>query len=237
MKRFFQTTLTLLAILAISNTAFSQKKLKEGSVKFEMNMDGMQDSPEAAMMGGTTLTFYFKDNTQKMDMNMMGGMMRIQNIIPMDNLKEGTMLMDMMGQKIQVIDMNEEQLSKNNNFMNMDNVSEIKYDEKNKKEIAGYPCYFAELTTNDGMKMKYYITEKIQPPMPVAKKNEVANSLKGYPLEMIVDTGQGVEMTFTAKEVSSEVPEGTFKVGEGYQKMTMEEFEKQMGGMMGGFGN
>ena len=237
MKRFFQTALTLLFIFAITDTAFSQRKLKEGSVIFEMNMDSMENSPELAMMNGTTLTFYFKDQMQKMDMNMMDGMMRIQTIIPMDNPKEGCMLMDMMGQKIQVTDMNEEQLSKNNNFMNMDNVKEIKYDEKNRKEIAGYPCYFAEVTTNDNMTMKYYITEKIQPPMPVVKKGEDANILKGYPLEMTVNTGQGMEMTFTAKEVSKEVPAGVLEVPEGYEKMPMEEFEKQMGGMMGGMGN
>ena len=236
MKKILLSSILLLACLAITNTAFSQKRLKEGVVKFELNTDAMSDSPEMAMMGGTSLTFYFKDKLQKMDMNMMGGMMRIQTIIPLDKPTDGTILMDMMGQKIQVIDMNEDELSSSNNFMNMDNVKEVTYDEKNTKDIAGYSCYYAKVTTKDNMTMEYYITEKIQPPMAVKAKD--ANVLKGYPLEMIIDTGQGMQMTFTAKEVSKEVADDDFKKGEGYTQMTMAEFEKQMGGMgLGGFGN
>ena len=236
MKKILLSSILLVAFMAIANTAFSQKKLKEGVVLFELNTDAMGDSPEMAMMGGTTLTFYFKDKMQKMDMNMMGGMMRIQTIIPLDKPTDGTVLMDMMGQKIQITNMDEDQVNSSNNFMNMDNVESVTYDEKNKKDIAGYPCYFANVKTKDGMSMKYYITEKIQPPMPIKSKD--ANVLKGYPLEMIIDTGQGVEMTFTAKEVKKEISDNDFKKGEGYTQMTMEEFEKQMGGMgLGGFGN
>ncbi len=236
MKKILLFSILAFAFLAIANPAFSQKKLKEGSVKFELNTDAMEDSPELAMMGGTSLTFYFKENLQKMDMNMMGGMMRIQTIIPLDNPADGTILMDMMGMKIQIIEANEDELSASNNFMNMDNIKEVTYDEKKTKEIAGYSCYFAKVITNDDLTMKYYITEKIQPPMAVKAKD--ANVLKGYPLEMVIDTGQGMEMIFTAKEVKKEVSDNDFKKGEGYTKMTMAEFEKQMGGMgLNGFGN
>ena len=236
MKKNFRITLIFFAILAIANSAFSQKKLKEGAVKFELNMDAMGDSPEMAMMGSTTLDFYFKDNMQKMDMNMMGGMMRIQSIIPLDNPTESTMLMDMMGQKIQIIEMTEDEVGAGNNFMNMDNVDTVIYNKEDTKNILDYPCYFAKIKTKDGVTLKYYITEKIRPPMPI--KNKDAEVLKGYPLEMIVDTGQGMEMTFTAKEVSREISDDVFKKGEGYKEMTMEEFQKQMGGMgLGGFGN
>ncbi|MEO1261250.1 MAG: hypothetical protein AAFZ15_20775 [Bacteroidota bacterium] len=239
MKKILQLSFLFLAFLAISNTAFSQKKLKEGVVKFQLNMDKMGgDSPEMAMMGNTTLDFYFKGKKQKMDMNMMGGMMRIQTIIPLENPQEGTILMDMMGQKIQITEMNEDELAESNNFMNMDNVKEVTYNEKDQKNIAGFPCYFAKVTTKDDMVMKYYITEKIQPPMPVKKKD--ANILKGYPLEMIIDTGQGVEMVFTAQEVSREFSDEVFKTGEGYTPMTMSEFQEKMGALGGGgfgFGN
>lgn len=236
MKKILLSSICFFAFLAISNTAFSQKKLKEGVVKFELNTDAMGDSPELALMGGTSLTFYFKDKFQKMDMNMMGGMMRIQTLVPLDKPADGTILMDMMGQKIQVIELNEDELNQSNNFMNMDNIKEVTYDEKDTKEIAGYKCYFAKVLTKDDISMKYYITEKIQPPVAVKSKN--ANVLKGYPLEMIIDTGQGMEMIFTAKEVLDKVSNDDFKKGEGYTKMTMEEFEKQMGGMgLGGFGN
>ncbi len=233
MKKILKFTF-LLAFVAISVSVFAQKKIKEGVVKFEMKADG--DAPELAMLGGTMLDFYFSGNMQRMDMNMMGGMMRIQTIIPNDSPKDGTILMDMMGQKIQVIDLTEDDLANSNSFMKTDNIKEVVYDEKDKKEIAGYPCYKAKLKLDDGMELEYYITEKIQPPMPVKSKG--ANMLKGYPLEMNIDTGQGVKMNFVAKEVSKTVEKDAFKVPDGYAKMTMEEFEKQMGGLdLNGMGN
>ena len=238
MKKILQLSILFFAVFAISNTAIAQKKMKEGAVKFKLNTDKMGDNPEMAMMGSTTLDFYFKGKNQKMDMNMMNGMMRIQTLVPLDNPQDGTIYMDMMGQKIQITEMNEEELSSSNNFMNMDNVKEIKYNESDKKTIAGFPCYFAKVVTNDDMVMKYYITEKIQPPMPVKMKKD-ANILKGYPLEMIINTGEGMEMIFTAEEVTRKINDDIFNKQDGYTKMTMEEFQKTMGGMgaFGGMGN
>ncbi|MCB0520501.1 MAG: DUF4412 domain-containing protein [Saprospiraceae bacterium] len=232
MKKILQISL-ILAFMAASASMFAQKKIKEGVVKFEMKADG--DDPTMALLGGTTLDFYFSGDMQRMDMNMMGGMMRVQTFIPSKSPKDGAIIMDMMGQKIQIIDLTEDDLSNSNSFMKTDNIKEIVYDPSDKKDIAGYPCYRAKLKMNDGMEMKYYITEKIQPPAPI--KAGTTNSLKGYPLEMIIDTGQGMEMTLTATEVSGKVEKDSFNIPEGYAKMTMEEFEKQMGGMnLGGFG-
>ena len=82
------------------------------------------------------------------------------------------------------------------------------------------------------MTMKYYITEKIQPPAGVKTKAQKV-ALKGYPLEMIIYTGQGMEMVFKATEVSKDLPKDVFAVPDGYQKMTMKEFEEMTGGMLG----
>ena len=200
-------------------------------MKFEMSTDGADET--MAMLGGTTLDFYFNGKTQKMDMNMMGGLMRIQTIVPIGNPKDATILMDMMGQKYQIVELTEDDINGSNNFMNMDDVDEVIYDEKDKKEIAGYSCYKGKVKMNGGMEMKYYITEKIQPPMGVKTKDQV--KLKGYPLEMIIDTGQGMEMVFTAKEVSDKLDKDAFDIPEGYDKKTMEEFQKEMGDL--NFGN
>lgn len=230
MKKILDFSLLFFLILAFSIPAFSQKKIKEGLVKFEMSADG--DSPELAMLGGSTLDFYFTNEQQRMDMNMMGGMMRVQTFIPTKKPTDGAVLMDMMGQKFQLIGLNEDDLTKNNSFMNVDDMSEIKYDESDKKEIAGYPCYKATIKMENGTSMKYYITEKITPPTGIKKKDKKL-ALKGYPLEMVIDTGQGFEMVFKAKEVSDKLPEDVFTVPEGYQKMTMKEFEEMTGGMLG----
>lgn len=231
MKKIFQLTFLLLAFVALSASSFAQKKIKEGVVKFEMSTDGQDDA--MAMLGGTTLDFYFNGKMQKMDMSMMGGLMRIQTIIPIENPKEAALLMDMMGQKYQIVELSEDDLNSSNNFMNMDEVEKVTYEEKDKKDIAGYPCYLAKVKMNNGMEMKYYITEKIQPPVGVKTKDQV--KLKGYPLEMTIDTGQGMEMVFTAKEVSTKLEKGVFDIPEGYTKKTMEEFQKEMGDL--NFGN
>ena len=47
---------------------------------------------------------------------------------------------------------------------------------------------------------------------------------------MTVKTAQG-DMVMTATKFSKEIPADAFKVGEGFTKVTMEEFQKQMGGM------
>ena len=228
MKKTIQFGLMALSFLTVcTTTTFAQKKVKEGVVKFEMKMDGDADSPEMAMMGNMSLDFYFSKTQQRMDMSMMGGMMRIQTFVPIENPKDGCLLMDMMGKKYQIVELKEEELSQSNSFMNMDNVEEVVYDEKDTKEIAGYKCYRASLTGKDGSKMKYYITEKIAPPAGVVKKDAMV--LKGYPLEMEIDTGQGMKMTFEAKEILTKLPENVFGVPDGYEKMTMEEFEKSMG--------
>lgn len=233
MKKIFQISILAMAFLSLAATTFAQKKIKEGVVKFELNMDEMGDNPEMAMLGSMSLDFYFTEKMNKMAMSMMSGMMTIQTIFPTDKPADGSILMDMLGQKIQIVEMSEEELSQSNSMMNLDNMEKVEYDEKDTKEIVGYKCYRAVVTTKEGQTMKYYITEKIQPPVGVKQKK--ADVLKGYPLEMEIDTGQGMVMKFVASEVLDSVSEDVFKVPDGYTKMTMEEFEKQMGEMDLGF--
>lgn len=222
----------MLVMVSLTSTAFGQKKIKEGAVKFELSTDDMQASPEMAMLGGTTLDFYFSAEKQRMDMSMMGGMMKIQTFVPVNSPKDAAILMDMLGQKIQLVGLSEDDLSGNYNMMNVDDISNVVYDEKDKKEIAGYSCYKAKVKMDNGVNMEYYITEKIQPPTGVkAKSQKVA--LKGYPLEMIIEAGEGATMVFRAVEVSSKLPNAAFDVPTGYQKMTMEEFQEMSGGMLG----
>lgn len=220
-----------LVIAAVSTNATAQKKIKEGTVKFEMQTDA-ESNPEMAMLAGSTLNFYFSGEQQRMDMDMLGGMMKVQTIIPIKNPTEGVILMDMLGQKIQLIGLKEEDMTQNYNIMNVDDMKDVKYDENDKKDIAGYPCYKATVTMDNGLTMKYYITEKIQPPSGVKKKDKKL-TLKGYPLEMAISAGEGMDMVFKATEVSNKLPDDAFKVPEGYQKMTMEEFQEMTGGMLG----
>lgn len=225
----------MLLCLTVATSSFAQKKIKEGSVKFELaDMGG--DSPEMAMLGDTKLDFYFTKKVQRMDMNMMGGMMRIQVFTPAENPAEGTILMDVMGMKYQIVDLTEDELISSNSMLNTDGIEEVKYDEKDTKTVAGYLCYRADVKMTNGMTTTYYITEKIKPPSPVKKGGK--NQLKGFPLEMNIDTGQGFVMKFEAKEVNKGVEEDDVTVNAGgYIQKTMEEFQQEIGGMNMGIGN
>ena len=75
--------------------------------------------------------------------------------------------------------------------------------------------------------MELHITDGIAPQQ---STKETKVKLAGYPLEVKVATEQG-EMTMTATSFSRELPKDCFTIGEGYTKVTMEDFQKQMGGM------
>ena len=81
---------------------------------------------------------------------------------------------------------------------------------------------------NDGTISTFYVTDAIAPQAPSSPEAKV--KLAGYPLEMTIQTAQG-DMVMTATKFSKEIPADAFKVGEGFTKVTMEEFQKQMGGM------
>jgi hypothetical protein len=80
---------------------------------------------------------------------------------------------------------------------------------------------------NDGTKNTFYITEAIAPQIVSSESNI---KLAGYPLEITTQTAQG-DMVMKAIKFSKDVPAEAFKVGEGFTKTTMAEFQKQMGGM------
>ena len=53
--------------------------------------------------------------------------------------------------------------------------------------------------------------------------------LNGFPLQMKIVTPQAT-IELTATEVSKELPADAFIVPDGYEKVTMEEFQQKMGG-------
>ena len=126
-----------------------------------------------------------------------------------------------------IIELPEEAFKANSSLTDLKNATEIVYDKKDTKEIAGFKCYKATITMNDDSKSVFYVTEAITPP---AGTSNSKVKLSGYPLEITVQTPQG-EMIMKATKFVKETPADAFKVGEGFTKVTMEEFQKQMGGM------
>ncbi|UGS24505.1 hypothetical protein [Flavobacterium channae] len=223
MKKLIKIALT--ALLFVGITATAQTQLKKGSVTYSMTMPGATE--EMAAMGESTITVHFDEKTQATDMSMMGGMMLMKTIVPTGNKKESKMTMEVMGMKYEITDIGEEANKATNSVGNLENATEIVYDKKDTKEILGFKCYKATISMNDGSKSIFYVTDAIAPQ---AVEADAKVKLTGYPLEMTVQTEQG-DMVMKATKFSKDVAAEAFKVGEGYTKVTMEEFQKQMGGM------
>jgi hypothetical protein len=223
MKKLAKFALT--ALLFVGITVNAQTQLKKGSVTYSMTMPSA--SEEMAAMGESTITVHFDEKTQATDMSMMGGMMLMKTIVPTGNKKESKMTMEVMGMKYEITDIGEEANKATNSVGNLENANEIVYDKNDTQEILGFKCYKATISMNDGSKSVFYITDAIAPQ---AVEADAKVKLTGYPLEMTVKTEQG-DMVMKATKFSKEVPANAFNVGEGFTKVTMEEFQKQMGGM------
>ncbi|RMG83289.1 MAG: DUF4412 domain-containing protein, partial [Bacteroidetes bacterium] len=220
--------------LATTLTGFAQKKMSSGFVQYEIS-DIKSDMAELNMLKGTQMNLFFTDAKQKVDVAIMGGMMRFQTIIDNQSADNNAVLMDMMGKKIQVAGLNGEGANQNP-MMNLGAAGEkLNYTvhKKDKKKIAGYKCRKAVASLPQGMALKVYYTKKIQPKN--SYMQQAMGGLDGFPLEFTIDTGSGVAVTFTAKEVAPKVDASTFAIPAGYEKMSLEQLQEELGGMNFGF--
>ncbi|MFI0425592.1 MAG: hypothetical protein ACH34V_01435 [Flavobacterium sp.] len=220
MKKITKIAFAFLLLAGVTMNA--QTALKKGSVTYKMSLSGNDEA--AAMMGESTISIHFDEKTQATDMNMMSGMMLMKTITPIGNLKDAKMTIEVMGSKYEIIEVGEEALKANKGLGDLENAIEVTYDKKDTKEIVGFKCYKATVKMNDGTSSVFYITDAIAPQQSV---KETKVKLAGYPLEIKVTTEQG-DMTMTATSFSKELPKDCFTVGEGYSKVTMEEFQKIM---------
>lgn len=215
------------AFILLTSSMMHAQALKKGSVTYKLEITGNDEA--AAMMGESQLTINFDEKTQATEMNMMSGMMLTKTITPVGNIKETKMAVEVMGMKYEIIEAGEEALNSNKGVANLDDATDVTYDKGDVKEIAGYKCYKANVKMADGSTNVLYITDAIAPQTPL---KETKVKLTGYPLQIITRTPQG-EMTMTAISFSKELPKDCFVIsGEGYTKITMEDFKKQMGGGM-----
>ena len=230
MKRFISTLLAAFVLIASATDAVAQKKWDKGTITYEITEVKSQE-PMMGMMKGSTFGFSFDDDKVRMDMDMMGGMMAMKMVMQ-GTEKAPIVLMDMMGQKIQ-LDVDDEDVQENaTQFDPADmDLSDLKVTYVDgTKEIAGYKCRTANVTA-EGQTFQVYTTNKITFEQEIAKK--FIDHFGGFPLGVSVNA-EGNEIVLMAKTVESKVSGDRFKLStEGYQKMTPEEFGKQMGG---GFG-
>lgn len=224
MKNLTKIAFTFLLLTGVMMNA---QALKKGSVTYKLVITGNDEA--AAMMGDSQLTINFDEKIQATEMSMMSGMMLMKTITPIGNIKDNKMTVEVMGMKYEIIEPGEEALNSNKGVADLENATEVTYEKGDVKEIAGFKCYKANVKMADGNTSVFYITEAIAPQKPL---KETKVQLAGFPLQVITNTPQG-EMTMTATVFSKELPKDCFVItGEGYTRLTMEEFKKQMGGGM-----
>ena len=220
----------LFALLISVPSAFGQKMLKEGYVKMELTK-ATSDNEEMAMaigmMEGSVTELYFKQDMYATKMNMMGGMIEMKTLV---NSASNTMdmLFNAGGQKMW-INSTLDEASKSNADVAKD--AKITYDYNDKKVIAGYNCFkmMIDVPGENEMKITGYVTKEIATD---ANLIQGMQSLKfeGYPMEYTV-VNPMMSLTMSAKEVKETVDASQFQLKtDGYKKMTMDEFQKAMGG-------
>ena len=190
----------------------------------------LPDNEEAAAMGNSIIKICFDGTNQATEIVMMGGMMNIKTIAPVNNPKDTRMLMSMMGKKFELINLPEEQLTNTPgaNLSNLENAISVVYDKKDIKEIAGYKCHKAEIKMEDGSTNIFYVTELISQPQHTNANLKV--KLEGFPMEMMMTTPQGKAIV-KATEFKTEVAADAFQVPADYKKVTQEQLQEEMGGM------
>lgn len=214
--------ISILLFLFTITISSAQKELKNGTIKFKMT----SDSEQMAMMGEVKLNFYFTDDKQAMEMDMMNGMVNMKFINDFKNPEGSAYLMNSMGKKINITDANKngQDISKGIDVSNLANAVSVTYDKKDVKTILGYPCYKANVIYKENKTGTFYITDKIMPSKDESKKIEV--SLTGYPLEMEMEDESGSKINIVATEILADVAAGSFIIPADYDKMSMEELQK-----------
>ncbi len=210
MKNFLLIlALSLFSIIAVAQDA--------GTVTYEMDMKGLDESSKA-MMGDIEMTLEFEGDNTRMSVEN-----PFINTTTFLNAKtdEVDVLMDMMGNKI---------------HMNM-NIEDYKAKEgadteyeiilkDDIKEIADFDCKRALVKSEAGT-IEVYYTEEIKGKSPI---NHNYPEITGFPLQFESSQG-GQTVVFKAIEVDiDDVDDERFVVNkEGYTSMDMKDLQKMMG--------
>lgn len=216
-------TFALALILSIGCfPALAQKTLEKGHIHYdvELRTDDIDQATAMQMFENSQLDIYFSGEKSRVDMDM--GFFKL-NVI--SDLQSGNILMlisGVIGNKAlkTTLEELEEQKEEGPEL-------EIEYT-KETKTISGYKCKKAILKGSGNDKI-YWYTDKIK--LNAEGQDLFDTQLPGTPLEMqLIESG--FEMIYTATLIEEKITdeESIFSVDipEGYQEMTMEEFE-QMG--------
>lgn len=216
MKNIFLAAITAL----VSATTIAQDFQGVITSKIDYELPEAMEA-QRSMLPSEMITYIGKGFSRVEQKTMMGDQIVITN----NEDKSAVLLMNMMGKMMAI------KMSDNDNSDSVDENTEepkITYTDET-KEIAGYKCKKAVVVTEDEsgeeVETEIYYTEEISP-----KADNKFAGLKGFPLQYTLNT-QGMIMTVTASKIEKKkVSKKLSEIPEGYEEMTMEEFQNMMGG-------
>jgi len=213
MKKIF----TILIYLILWNYTISQDFIGKISYSIDYDLDEHMESQRSMLP--TQMTTYISKNASRIEQETMIGE---QIVISNHKNNSSVLLMNLMGQKVSINIPSEKDKEK-------DNKVNIRYFE-DEKMIVGYACKKAIYSTysskkQDTISITIYYTPEIS-----SKYNQQFKELKGLPLEYSVVT-QGMTLYFVANEIiQQKLRKSLFKTPKDYNIMSLEDFQKMMGG-------
>lgn len=218
--------LTMGLVTASLICGFSQ--VKEGSINYSIDFEGLPEQ-QAAMMKGMEMKQYYKNGKVRMENIMAFG----TTTTIVDEKGNTTILSDMMGAK-KYATVSAADAEKKDKKKKKTEDPKITYSNE-KKTIANYECKKAliETKSDEGevMKSEVWYCEELQFPQ-VGSGEKQFKGLKGAPLEFSMNVSNGIKMIMKASQVStSPVSNSKFEVNTtGYDKMSEEEMKQMSGG-------
>jgi GLPGLI family protein len=190
-----------------------------GKISYDIDYDLDEHMESQRSMLPTQMTTFISKNASRIEQETMIG---VQTVISNHKNNSSVLLMNLMGQKVSInIPYNEDKTETKE--------VNIKYLE-DEKMIVGYACKKAIYSSysskkEDTISIIVYYTPEIS-----AKYNQQFKELKGLPLEYSVIT-QGMTLNFVANEIiQQKVAKSLFKTPKDYNSMSLEDFQKMMGG-------
>lgn len=211
--------LALLALFLISFISLEEAKAQEFEGKITYKIDYIEVPAEVRGMESMmpqNLVMIVKGKKIAMQQDMMGGS---QTVLFDGETDESAIVMDMMGQKLAIMVTAEEERQAREEM----GEPELTYMDGT-KEIAGFQCKKAEMKTGDQV-IELWYTQEIK-----GAVHKDFTDLDGFPLEYLTFS-QGMKLSITASQVDqTSQDDSVFEIPEGFQKITMDEFNSMMGG-------
>ncbi len=222
--KFLSLAVALMSVVSLN------AQIKEGSVLYDMKIEGLPPE-QAAMMGDMETKITFKNGKSLTEVN---SMMFTQQMSADENGM--VMLMEQMGNKIAVKQTKAEMEKEEAKAKDKPADPKVEYFD-DVKTIAGYECKKAIVTVVDKdkkeNKVELWYSDKFENPNKEGKGKgqNVMKGIKGMPFEYSTTMGP-MKIKMVAKEVSTDpVPDSKFVLStDGYKMMTTEELKAMSGG-------